>query len=294
MFPTAFAQFVAPARARPQLWRLMLGLPVALGVYLGFVVLLLAALWLGLGTEDTARWIDRIITASTPTATLLLLLTFLGMGLGALAAARLMHARAPATLFGPMPRVLRDFVVAGAIAAVILGGGAALWFVRFDAAPGLDVALWLSFLPLALVGVLIQTGAEELLFRGYLQQQLAARFASPLAWLVLPSAVFGLVHFDPAGAGGNAWLIVGAAAIFGLAAADLTRATGSIGAAWGFHFVNNAIALLILATQGTLPGLALYLTPYDIDDTQLIRGLVLSDVLAMVLTWGAIRLALRR
>ncbi len=294
MIPTAFAQFVAPARARPQLWRLMLGLPVALGIYLGFVVLLFVALWLGLGTQDTARWIDRIISASTPTATLLLLLTFLGMGLGAITAARLMHARAPATLFGPMPRVLRDFAIAGAIAAVILGGGAALWFTRFDAAPGLGITLWLSFLPLALVGVLIQTGAEELLFRGYLQQQLAARFSNPLAWLVLPSVLFGLVHFDPAGAGGTAWLIVAAAALFGLAAADLTRATGSIGAAWGFHFVNNTIALLILATQGTLPGLALYLTPYGIDDTQLIRGLVLGDMLAMGVTWGAIRLALRR
>jgi DNA-directed RNA polymerase subunit RPC12/RpoP len=42
------------------------------------------------------------------------------------------------------------------------------------------------------VGVLIQTGAEEVLFRGYLQQQLAARFASPIAWMVLPSAIFAL------------------------------------------------------------------------------------------------------
>jgi hypothetical protein len=68
--------------------------------------------------------------------------------------------------------------------------------------------LWASFLPLALVGVLVQTGAEEVLFRGYLQQQLAARFASPLAWMVLPSVIFALLHYQPELMGENAWLMV--------------------------------------------------------------------------------------
>jgi uncharacterized protein len=49
---------------------------------------------------------------------------------------------------------------------------------------------------------------------------------------------------------------VGAAATFGLIAADLTARTGSIGAAWGFHFANNTMAITILATDGTITGLS--------------------------------------
>ncbi len=157
--------------------------------------------------------------------------------------------------------------------------------------PGLSFGTWILILPIALIAIAIQTGAEELLFRGYLQQQLAARFASPVVWAVLPALIFGLLHFDPASAGGNVWLVVGSAALFGLMAADLTARSGSIGAAWGFHLANNMFALTVIATQGTLTGFALYLTPYDISDTEAIRALIPVDLGLMVLTWFLIRRA---
>jgi membrane protease YdiL (CAAX protease family) len=72
----------------------------------------------------------------------------------------------------------------------------------------------MSFLPLALVGVLIQTGAEEVLFRGYMQQQLAARFSSPILWMVLPSAIFAALHYQPEIMGDNTWLMMGAVFVF--------------------------------------------------------------------------------
>jgi len=111
---------------------------------------------------------------------------------------------------------------------------------------------------------------------------------------VLPSIAFGLVHLDPAGAGPNTWIVIVAAAAFGLATADLTAVTGSIGAAWGFHFVNNCVALLLIATQGTIPGLALFLTPYFVSDSALIRDLVLVDLATLAIAWGVIRRVLRR
>jgi membrane protease YdiL (CAAX protease family) len=119
----------------------------------------------------------------------------------------------------------------------------------------------MSFLPLALVGVLIQTGAEEVLFRGYMQQQLAARFSSPLMWMVLPSAIFAALHYQPEIMGDNTWLMMAAVFVFALLAADLTAVTGTIGAAWAMHFVNNALAILVVATDGPLSGLALYIAP---------------------------------
>jgi membrane protease YdiL (CAAX protease family) len=148
-------------------------------------------------------------------------------------------------------------------------------------------------LPLALLGVAVQTGAEELVFRGYLQQQLAARFRSPLIWMLVPSLAFGAAHYDPATSGGNLWLIVLATGAFGLAAADLTARSGSLGAAWGFHFANNVAALLVIAVKGTIPGLALFTTPYDATDP-VMRGLVVIDIVTLAVAWLLVRRALSR
>ena len=57
---------------------------------------------------------------------------------------------------------------------------------------------WLIGLIPALALILMQVAAEEVAFRGYLLQQLRARFRSPLVWAVLPALVFGALHFDPA------------------------------------------------------------------------------------------------
>jgi membrane protease YdiL (CAAX protease family) len=294
MSSTDFAKFVEPARARPEIWRLLLGIALFVVVYVAFVVAVFGGLYLVTGPAETTGWMQRVSGAEGPAATLILLGTFAGMGLGAFAAARVLHGRGPSTLFGPRRRVLRDFLIAAAVVAVVLGLSLIYWRTSHAPQPGLDPGLWLRLLPLALLGVLIQTGAEELLFRGYLQQQLAARFRSPVIWALLPALAFGVVHFSPDSAGQNAWLVVIAATVFGIAAADLTAVTGNIGAAWGFHFINNCYALLVIATQGTLPGLALYLTPYTIDDPDLVRRLIFGDLVVLVLAWLAVRLAVRR
>lgn len=287
--------FVAPARARPQIWRLLAGLVVAVLVYIVVVVALFAVAWLVSDeTGDGLAWAQRQLNPEDPQALLLLLSTFAGMALGAMAAARVMHGRAASTLFGRAARTLHDFVVAMGIVGTILGLSVLIWSFSYDAVPGLPLNLWLSFLPWALLGLLIQTGAEELLFRGYLQQQLAARFASPAVWLVIPSIIFGLVHYDAASAGSSVWIVVGAAALFGLIAADLTAHTGSIGAAWGFHFANNTLAVLVISTEGSLTGLALYTTPYSIGDTDTLSTLVLVDLTVMALAWFIIRRTLTR
>ncbi|MBV0913320.1 CPBP family intramembrane glutamic endopeptidase [Anianabacter salinae] len=294
MIRPAFAAFVAPARAYPQIWRLLVGLLLALAVYLAVIAALFVLLFFGLGQADAGYWIERIGAANTPTATLLLLGTFLGMALGPVVAARALHKRRAGTLIGPGGMAFRDFLVAGGVVGGLLGVSLLIWLQAYTPDPGLDPTLWLRFLPLALLGVLVQTGAEELLFRGYLQQQLAARFASPLMWLVLPSLLFGIVHLDPVGAGDSALLVVGAAALFGLIAADLTAITGSIGAAWGFHFVNNTFAIIVIATKGAIPGLALYLTPYTIADDAVVSRLILGDVAVLLLAWIVLRRILRR
>ena len=291
MSDSPFQAFIAPARVHPQLWRLLFGIVVLMAVFIGCIFILLGVVWLIVGDDSALLWLDKMQGAVTPTSTLLLFATFIGLALGAFAAARLLHERRPATLFGPRARVIPDFFKAALCVLVIYAVSLVIWTRNFDAIPNLDLSLWLSFLPLALIGLLVQTGAEELVFRGYIQQQLAARFASPLIWMVLPSILFGLVHLDPGTAGDNAWIVVAAATFFGLVAADLTARTGSIGAAWGFHFANNLLAITVLATDGTITGLALYLTPYTAD--QVSGVILLSDIVITALAWGACRLVLR-
>ncbi len=290
----AFEAFVAPARARPQLWRLGLGCVLAIAVYFAGIAMIFGATYLIAGPERVSGIMASLASAETPSATLLLFLTFAGMALAPIAAARAMHKRGPGTLFGPRRTVFRDFARATGIVGVIYAIAVSIWFIGFDATPGLDFSLWLTLLPLTLAGLLLQTGAEELLFRGYLQQQLAARFRSPVMWMILPSVIFGLVHYDPVTAGDNLWLIIASVTLFALVAADLTAVTGSLGAAWGFHFVNNFFAVGFIAVEGTLPGLALYLTPYAADDTGILRLLILADLATMVFAWAVLRRVLRR
>lgn len=302
------AAYAAPARARPQVWRLIAGLVLVLAVHaLVLVVIVLAALVIsgvdvvgaftgtdGPAAEQIGAEIARVIDGdSSPTAVLLILFTFVGMVLGVFLAAELLHGRWPGTLFGPRPRLLRHFILA------VLSAGAvfALSFLLpgdVDPQPGLERGIWLSFLPLALAAVLLQTGAEELVLRGYVQQQLAARFASPLIWMVLPSALFAIGHYDPAGMGANAWLVVAAAGLFGLCAADLTAKTGSLGAAWGFHFANNVLAILIVSLDGPLSGLALYVSGFGPEDVEVLRPLILRDMGVTVAAWAAIRVTVSR
>jgi len=188
---------------------------------------------------------------------------------------------------------LRDFGLAFLICVAVFAVTALIPTPALTPRPNIEIGLWLSFLPLALVGVLIQTGAEEVLFRGYMQQQLAARFSSPIIWMVLPSAFFAGLHYQPEIMGDNTWLVMGAVFVFALLAADLTAVTGNIGAAWAMHFVNNALAILLVATEGPLSGLALYVAPIS-PSSEEIRPLFYLDIATTVALWAVIRLVVRR
>lgn len=288
MFAPAFESFVAPARRKPALWRVIAGAALAMAFYLLGTFGLLLAVWsVFVSGKSFMAWTSGISAPQTAGETYILMFTsFPLMAAGVFLAARLFHGRGPGTLFGRAPRVLKDF----AIGAVVTLGLGALAFVPavligFDGLPNVEPARWIALLPLTVLAVVIQTGAEEVAFRGYLQQQMAARFRSPIAWLILPSALFGALHWSPDAMGGNAALPVAVAFLFGLFAADLTAKTGSIGAAWGIHFANNFNGIAIISTQGTINGLSLYLTPYSADDPVLLGWSILPSFLMLAAAW---------
>ena len=202
------------------------------------------------------------------------------------------HNRRFTPLLGPnvlfhFRRVLLALVVLN-LALVVLPP----WDLLADTVPGLDASRWVALLPISLLAVLVQVSAEELLFRGYLQQQLAARVRSPLVWMGVPSLLFAVAHYDAA-MGSNAWLIVIWAAMFACLMADITARTGSLGAAIAIHFVNNTLGILLISPPDYLSGLALYTYTFAMTDEAVVRSLLPIDFALMIVSWLAARLALR-
>ncbi len=225
---------------------------------------------------------------------LVMLYSFAGLALAAMTAVRLVHGRSAATLFGPDARATwRNFrrVVGPLLVLQFLIASLALTDPMVQ--PGLSVAAFLGYLPFSIPGLLIQTGAEELLFRGYLQQQLAARFRSPLIWMGLPSALFAWGHYAPDEFGSDALVLVLWAFVFGCFAADLTARTGNLGAALAFHAANNASAMFFVALDGNLDGLALWSLHIDFMGDLIAPVVLVTDFLVMFCAWLLTRLILR-
>jgi uncharacterized protein len=290
---TAFARFTAPARRRPELWRLILGLGVIAACYFGWIAAMGGLLWLIAGPGRIEAGLRGVGPGGDPWSVIGLLFTFLGPWIGVWAAVRLLHGRSLGSVIGRAPVVLRDFAAGLGVTAVVAVAGLLLLPFAPPLEPATPAAIWLAFLPLALFGLLIQTGAEELVFRGYMQQQLAARFATPLAWMVLPAALFGLAHYAPGVGPVTPWLVVAVTGFFGLIAADLTARSGTIGLAWGLHFANNFLAVLVVSAMAGLDGLALFRVTDPAGGALGLDALLLADMALMALVWALARLWLR-
>lgn len=289
----ALRAFVAPARSRPELWRTVVGCVLATTIYVGTTMVVVATLLSGYDSLTATILSDAVANGRTQAGMVGLFLTFVPMALGVFAAARLLHDRAPSSLFGPrvhaVPDFLRVALPAIGLSAILLP----LVTLSENVGRHMTFAEQVLWYPLALPGLLIQVGAEEVAFRGYLLQQLGARFRSPLAWMVLPSALFGALHWAPDTFGPAAWVVVLWATLFGILAADLTARTGTLGAAIGFHFATNFAALFLTGLYGNLDGLALFNLVIDLSDPRAIMPYLLVDFVGMVVVWLLARVMLR-
>lgn len=254
-----FEAFIAPARARPEIWRLLVGGLVAGAVWIAVT----AGLVLGFGRSSATG------------ALLTYLGGFAGLILGLGLAARLIRKQSLASLIGPGGIRPGPYLVGIAVVAALALPTA---FALDAPARRMGLADWAAALPLAVPAIAIQTGAEEMLFRGYLTQGLAARFKSRAVWWLLPAALFGLMHWNPPTFGENAWLVVVSAALTGMILADVTIRSGNLSLAMGLHFANNAIAILLVAPPSPLSGLTLFEAPIDPSDAGGFRPFLLADI----------------
>jgi membrane protease YdiL (CAAX protease family) len=273
--------FIAPARARPDLWRLAAGALLAAAAWLAALAALLP--------------LARHLPAEPERAFLLAYLaSFAGLALGIATAARLLQRRAPSTLLGPGGFRPRHFALA--VAAVALLAALSAPLAAWLAAPTRQVPLasWAAWLPLVLPALLLQTAAEELAFRGFLMQTLAARFHSRWVWLLLPALLFGLLHWSPAEFGPNAWIVALSATVIGLVLADVTAATGNLSAAIGLHFANNVVSLLLVSLPSPLAGFSLWIARVDPADALPLLLVDLATTLAAWAAWRGVRHSRRR
>ena len=291
----AHTHLTRPAKKYSELWRLIVGLFLGTGIALFLfalynTVIVSTLTMLGLSVVP----LDGDF-GSTATSVVVLLSGFAMFTTAVFLVVLTLHRRPIGTIFGPVRLVIPQFVRVCAMMGLLLLVVFILppWGYGEPLVPNLPLGKWVAILPLTLLAVLIQTSAEEILFRGYMQQQLAARFKSPLVWMVVPSAIFAIGHYDPTNAGQNAYVLVIWAFVFGLAMADLTARAGSLGPAMAVHFVNNVSALLIVSIPESLDGAALFLLPFGLQDVELMRAWLPVDFALICISWLAARLAIR-
>ncbi|SNS23856.1 hypothetical protein SAMN04488078_100849 [Antarctobacter heliothermus] len=285
----------APAEPRSELWRLALGLVLCIVIWFGLARGVISVLGSVMQGDAYLTLLERLQTGTTPQSLLLVLLLTGALGVGVMMVAEMLHHRRGVSLLGPWRLFRWDFLrVTGAL--VVLNAAVLVlppWDFLTATRPGLPLGTWLLCLPATLVVIFIQTGAEEVFFRGYFQSQLAARLRHPVIWLGLPSLAFGLGHYMPDVYGDNALMVAGWSALFGLAAADLTARSGSLGPAVALHFVNNVMVFAGISMGGEMSGLALRQWPFGPEDTAAVAALLPLDLVMIGVSWLTARVALR-
>lgn len=269
MQSSAFEAYLAPARQAYGFWRPVLGIIIILGLWIiGMIVVVLCwMLWRWAMLGDLHRAVEalgQLGQGGGAEPVLIMLLSFAGIWAGAAIATSVMHRQAFWTLFEPSRRILFSAFGKGVLLAAGFSGLSLLVAMLFVATPvrAQPMGDWLVLLVPLMVLVFIQATAEELIFRGYLLQQLAVRFRSAFAWAILPSILFGLMHAGNT-EGEAAYYYIAITGITGVTLAALVWRAGNLWIAAGLHWGVNMSSLTMVGAEGVLSGTQLWLFPAD-------------------------------
>ncbi len=232
--------------------------------------------------------VSALLEDSSPIGVFFKLVTFFGIWPATWATVRLLHGQPFGTLFSPEGRIRwgdfgLGFVMASGFWLVTIVIGIAI--IGAPARTELSLGTWaIALAPLAIM-VFFQASAEELIFRGYILQQLAARWRSPIIWGFLPAFLFGVAHYGNGAPLGVGWHYVVVTLLFGATAAAMVWRTGSLAAAMGMHTGFNLFSLSVIGLEGILDGTQLFL--YGVDKIELLfyaDGISTFAVLLFVLS----------
>jgi len=281
--------YAAPARATAEPWRLLAVLVLWVILQDLAHVLLTEAVRAWYGPVFGMVALANLTYGVTPLGVTGSLWLSLPMGGAFLLALALVTGRGLPSLLGPLARLPRDLAAGFAPLCLV---GLARFILPADPAltPAQAPATVLAWAPLALPGMVVTAAASEMIFRGFLQQQLAARWQASWVWMGLPAALFALLQGAPAAVGDLAALSILWSLAFSAACADLTARTGGLGAAIGLQAAMLAQGIFLVGLKGPMNGLALQ--TLDLGAASALPWLGL-DFLMLAVGWLSARLALR-
>lgn len=258
----AFARYVDAARSgRTALWRtLLIAVVEEVGtIAVGLAGAVVLAVAMGMATLDDGFSPAEVagILSSTPTVAVL----FGGIALTwpiLWALVPLLQRRRLSTVLGLDGRLHADDFLRGAAALLLaLSPTLALTAALGGIVPGqVEVSEYVIWVVPMLALILAQSSAEELFFRGFLTQSLAARFRRPHVWIVYPTLLFVFLHFESSQSWFDNLLRAVWYATFSLLALLAVVRSGGLGAAMGIHFANNVYAVLLVGELGSGPQVA--------------------------------------
>ena len=169
---------------------------------------------------------------------------------------KVLHKRSYTEIINGRKNVRWKRFISGAIFWLILSG------VSLSAGYALDPSNFVfqfelsSFLPLlviTLVMIPLQTSYEEMAFRGYMAQGVAAVTRNRWWVLIIPSVTFGLLHsFNPEVAEHGFWIMMPQYILFGLIFGIISILDDGIELAMGVHAANNVFAALFVTNSSSV------------------------------------------
>ncbi|MEM7320566.1 MAG: CPBP family intramembrane glutamic endopeptidase [Pseudomonadota bacterium] len=263
---TAFDRYIDPARSARGWWRILIGL-LFIGVCWVLGTFVVMGIWLfanwpaGAAPAEVLPSLNELAAGGSALKSVEMRCTFAGVWVGVLVALLVVHQQSFASVFGPSGRqAVRQFWLGLVLAAVFAAASSLIAMtITSPVRSTVPMDTWLLWIAPLVLLIFVQATAEELIFRGYLLQQLAARSRFFLVWGVLPSVVFGAMHFNTELPMTATILYIATTALMGVALAVLVWRTGALWAAMGVHLGINVASLTVLGAEGILSGTQIWL-----------------------------------
>lgn len=226
-------------------------------------------------------------TAST------ILISFVPLLLASIALHRYLLRLPVRTLFTRNQRKLSKEIVVGAVAMAILiliSGVPDFLFNPENYDFNFDASKFLPYLLIAFTLIPFQTSAEEVFFRGWVQQRLENGRRS--IWLVslIGGALFALPHLSNPEVNGQLFFAILGYGASGFMFAWVSMRDQSIGIALGAHAANNILASLLVSSEDSaLPSVSIWTTPA----VNWLSAAILSIMTVPLFIWLTARLGRR-
>jgi CAAX protease family protein len=146
---------------------------------------------------------------------------------------------------------------------------------------GLDPGSWIPMLLVAAVAFFVQASTEEMVYRGYLAQFVAAFTRSPILILGIPALLFALPHFGNI-AGSSGFLGLLPYVLMGLMYGVIAWRSGSLWMGAGVHLGNNWFITMFVgnAAEG-FPKVSLFTTHGSSSAVELVVSILIQGLVVV-------------